>query len=252
MKRRRSPNKWLPSKNGGVQLRRQSMTTSDAEKIKERIIEQEHEILRAMCSGALAPAQIEAAREYGGLDDVAGRRGQVRRGYRRRAGVPGNGRHQAPQPGLGAGEIRYRPVRLARAARCRRPATTIRQTAGLTLLHVDHPQLTGSRLVIKDLFDRCAAAAGLILLFPLMALLGAMIWLHDGGPALFTQVRVGKDGRVFKIYKFRTMVVNAEQHRAHLMDKNDHDGVLVELRRHPASRRWGRTCGAGRLTSYRN
>ncbi len=43
-----------------------------------------------------------------------------------------------------------------------------------------------------------------------------MIWLHDGGPALFTQVRVGKDGRVFRIYKFRTMVVDAEQRRAEL------------------------------------
>ena len=113
------------------------------------------------------------------------------------------------------------------------PRTTIRQTAGLTLLHVDHPQLTGIRLVIKDLFDRCTAAAGLILLFPVMALLGVMIWLHDGGPALFTQVRVGKDGRVFRIYKFRTMVVDAEQHKAHLMARNDSDGVLFKLRRDP-------------------
>ncbi len=40
------------------------------------------------------------------------------------------------------------------------PRTTIRPTAGLTLLHVDHPQLSGLRLVLKDLFDRCAAAAG--------------------------------------------------------------------------------------------
>ena len=75
------------------------------------------------------------------------------------------------------------------------PRTTIRPTAGLTLLHVDHPQLSGFRLVLKDLFDRCAAAAGLLLLFPLMILVGTMIRLHDRGPALFTQVRVGKDGR---------------------------------------------------------
>ena len=46
------------------------------------------------------------------------------------------------------------------------PRTTIRPTAGLTLLHVDHPQLSGFRVVIKDLFDRCVAAAALILLFP--------------------------------------------------------------------------------------
>jgi exopolysaccharide biosynthesis polyprenyl glycosylphosphotransferase len=113
------------------------------------------------------------------------------------------------------------------------PRTTIRPTAGLTLLHVDHPQLSGVRLVIKDLFDRFVAAAALILLFPLLAVLGVMIWLHDHGPVLFTQTRVGKDGRVFKIYKFRTMVVDAEQRREQLLTRNDTDGVLFKLRNDP-------------------
>ena len=113
------------------------------------------------------------------------------------------------------------------------PRTTIRPTAGLTLLHVDHPQLSGLRLVVKGLFDRCIAAAALILLSPLMLLLGAMIWLHDRGPALFTQVRVGKDGRVFRIFKFRTMVVDAEQRKPQLIASNDHDGVLFKLRGDP-------------------
>jgi exopolysaccharide biosynthesis polyprenyl glycosylphosphotransferase len=113
------------------------------------------------------------------------------------------------------------------------PRTTIRPTAGLTLLHVDHPQLSGLPLVIKDLFDRCVAAVGLILLFPVMALLGAAIWLHDGGPALFSQTRVGKDGRTFKIYKFRTMVVDAEARKEHLVAGNDSDGVLFKLRHDP-------------------
>ena len=113
------------------------------------------------------------------------------------------------------------------------PRTTIRPTAGLTLLHVDHPQLSGLRLVVKGLFDRCIAATVLILLFPLMVLLGAMVWLQDRGPALFTQVRVGKDGRVFKIFKFRTMVVDAEQRKTQLMASNDLDSVLFKLRRDP-------------------
>jgi exopolysaccharide biosynthesis polyprenyl glycosylphosphotransferase len=98
---------------------------------------------------------------------------------------------------------------------------------------VDHPQLSGFRLVMKDLFDRCVAAAALILLLPLIVLLGATIWLHDRGPVLFTQTRVGKDGRVFKIYKFRTMVVDAETRRAELLSRNDHDGILFKLRRDP-------------------
>lgn len=113
------------------------------------------------------------------------------------------------------------------------PRTTIRSTAGLTLLHVDHPQLTGVRLVSKGVFDRCIAAVALILLAPLMAILAAAIRLADGGPALFTQLRVGKGGHGFKIYKFRTMVVDAEQRKVQLLGSSDTDGVLFKLRKDP-------------------
>ena len=113
------------------------------------------------------------------------------------------------------------------------PRTTVRPTAGLTLLHVDHPQLSGFPVLVKDLFDRTFAAAALISLSPLLVLLAVIIRLHDRGPAFFTQVRVGKDGRVFKIYKFRTMVVDAEQRRTELLDSNDTDGVLFKLRKDP-------------------
>ena len=113
------------------------------------------------------------------------------------------------------------------------PRTTIRPTAGLTLLHVDHPQLSGARLVVKGLFDRCAAAIALIVLSPLLIFLALTIRLSDRGPALFTQIRVGRDGRAFRIYKFRTMVVDAEQRKAELLAHNDHDGILFKLRQDP-------------------
>lgn len=113
------------------------------------------------------------------------------------------------------------------------PRTKVRPTAGLTLLHVDHPQLGGIRLVLKDLFDRCAAAAAILLLSPLFAALSFAIWFSDGGPAFFTQTRIGKDGQVFRLYKFRTMVVDAEQRRTQLLAKNDLDGVLFKLRKDP-------------------
>jgi exopolysaccharide biosynthesis polyprenyl glycosylphosphotransferase len=113
------------------------------------------------------------------------------------------------------------------------PRTTIRPTAGLTLLHVDHPQLTGIRVLAKDLFDRLTAAAALIMLAPLMLILAAAIRLSDRGPALFTQVRVGKDGHTFRIYKFRTMVVDAEQRLAQFQGSNESDGVLFKLRKDP-------------------
>jgi exopolysaccharide biosynthesis polyprenyl glycosylphosphotransferase len=113
------------------------------------------------------------------------------------------------------------------------PRTTIRPTAGLTLLHVDHPRLDGIRLAGKAVFDWCIAGLALVMLAPLMGLLALTIRVADGGPALFTQIRVGKDGRAFRIYKFRTMVVDAEQHKAELMDRNEHDGVLFKLHNDP-------------------
>jgi exopolysaccharide biosynthesis polyprenyl glycosylphosphotransferase len=111
--------------------------------------------------------------------------------------------------------------------------TTSRPTPGLTLLHVDHPQLGGLRLAIKDLFDRAMAAVALVLLSPVLIALAAVIWLHDRGPVLFTQVRVGKDGRVFRMYKFRTMVVDAEQRWPQLLTSSDTDGILFKLRKDP-------------------
>jgi len=72
-----------------------------------------------------------------------------------------------------------------------------------------------------------------VLLAPLFGVVALAIWLSDHGPALFTQTRIGKDGRTFRIYKFRTMVVDAEQKRAQLLGNNDLDGILFKLRRDP-------------------
>ena len=125
------------------------------------------------------------------------------------------------------------------------PRTTVRPTAGLTLLHVDHPQLSGPRQVLKGFFDRAMAGLALLLLSPLMVAIAVAIRLNDRGPALFAQTRVGKDGHTFKIYKFRTMVVDAEARLAELMPANDSDGVLFKLRRDPRI-----TAIGGKLRKY--
>ena len=113
------------------------------------------------------------------------------------------------------------------------PRTTVRPTAGLTLLHVDHPQLSGPGQVLKDLFDRSVGGLVLLVLSPLMLTIALAIRLSDKGPALFTQIRVGKDGQPFKIYKFRTMVVDAEARLAEIRQRNEFDGVLFKIRKDP-------------------
>ena len=119
------------------------------------------------------------------------------------------------------------------------PRTTIRPVAGLPLLHLDHPEFTGARLVIKALFDKTAAVAALILTSPLLAALALAIRLDDGGPALFRQTRVGKDGRPFTVYKFRTMVIDAEQRKADLWRQAGQHSVLFKLRNDPRITRTG-------------
>jgi exopolysaccharide biosynthesis polyprenyl glycosylphosphotransferase len=119
------------------------------------------------------------------------------------------------------------------------PRTTIRPVAGLPLLHVDHPDLRGLRWLIKSAFDRTVAVCALVALLPLLAGIVLMIRLTDPGPALFRQTRVGKNGRLFTVYKFRTMIADAERRKAELTALNDGDGLLFKIRRDPRVTRIG-------------
>jgi exopolysaccharide biosynthesis polyprenyl glycosylphosphotransferase len=87
--------------------------------------------------------------------------------------------------------------------------------------------------LLKSGFDRALAFAALLLLAPLFVLVAVTIRLGDGGPALFRQTRVGKDGRPFTVYKFRTMVVDAEVRKAQLVVLNETGGVLFKMRKDP-------------------
>ncbi len=90
------------------------------------------------------------------------------------------------------------------------PRVLTRPVAGLSLLHVEAPVFAGPRLALKTVMDRVGAAALLIAFSPLFAVVAFLIWRHDHGPVFFLQERIGRDGRVFPMYKFRTMVMNAE------------------------------------------
>jgi exopolysaccharide biosynthesis polyprenyl glycosylphosphotransferase len=118
--------------------------------------------------------------------------------------------------------------------------TTVRPVDGLPMLHVEHPRLSGIGRIAKSIFDRCGAAFGLIVLLPLLLALAVAINLDSDGPVLFRQVRVGRAGRRFVMYKFRTMVIDAERQRSHMADRNELDGVLFKVREDPRITRVGR------------
>lgn len=102
------------------------------------------------------------------------------------------------------------------------PRIAIRPICGLPLLHVDEPQLSGGRRVAKEVIDRSLALLGLLLLSPLLVGIALAIRLTSSGPAIFHQTRLGREGRPFTMWKFRTMVRDAERLRPELDGDNRH------------------------------
>ena len=113
------------------------------------------------------------------------------------------------------------------------PRVHIRPVEGLPLLHVEEPTLSGVAWLAKNLLDRFAAAVGLLLLVPVFAIVAVAIRLSDPGPVFFRQPRVGREGKTFRVWKFRTMYVDAEERLAALVDHNESDGLLFKIRNDP-------------------
>jgi exopolysaccharide biosynthesis polyprenyl glycosylphosphotransferase len=86
---------------------------------------------------------------------------------------------------------------------------------------------------IKRLFDIFASAAALVILSPLFVAVAVLVKLTSRGPIFFRQARVGLHGRPFNMFKFRTMVVNAEHLRDQLADKNEQTGPVFKIRNDP-------------------
>jgi exopolysaccharide biosynthesis polyprenyl glycosylphosphotransferase len=119
------------------------------------------------------------------------------------------------------------------------PRIAIRPVAGVPLLHVEEPQLSGPARLFKECFDRSVAAVALVVLSPLFLAISVAIRSSSPGGILFRQERVGRHGSRFTIRKFRTMVDSAEEDLAQLLHLNEHDGLLFKLRDDPRRTRVG-------------
>ena len=89
------------------------------------------------------------------------------------------------------------------------------------------------QLVIKRVMDICGAVVGLILCGIISIFLIPAIKLDSPGPAIFSQIRIGKNGRRFKFYKFRSMYVDAEERKKELMKNNEMDGLMFKMEDDP-------------------
>ncbi|WP_231124917.1 sugar transferase [Limosilactobacillus reuteri] len=86
---------------------------------------------------------------------------------------------------------------------------------------------------IKRIFDFMAAICGVIILSPVMLVIAILIKVEDHGPVFYKQVRVGKNGKKFKMYKFRSMFVNADKMLSKLKEQNDVEGPMFKMKDDP-------------------
>jgi exopolysaccharide biosynthesis polyprenyl glycosylphosphotransferase len=104
--------------------------------------------------------------------------------------------------------------------------TKIEDFAGIPMLDLRASAIDDYQRMVKRAFDFVFGLIALILASPLMALSALMVFLEDGRPILFRQKRVGENGRLFEMLKFRTMVRNAEQLK-NQVEKRDADGIVI-------------------------
>lgn len=97
------------------------------------------------------------------------------------------------------------------------------------VLFVTRSMLKPEYRIIKRAFDFCASLLGIIILSPLMGITALAIKLYDGGPAIYKQTRLTKDGREFKILKFRSMRVDAEKDGVARLSTGGNDGRITPI-----------------------
>jgi exopolysaccharide biosynthesis polyprenyl glycosylphosphotransferase len=127
------------------------------------------------------------------------------------------------------------------------PRVHIRPVEGLPLLYVEEPTLSGVAWLFKNLMDRVLAATGLLLLSPVFLAIMLAIRLGDREAVFFRQRRVGREGKTFQVWKFRTMYKDAEERQALLADQNETDGLLFKIKDDPRVTPVGRFLRASSL-----
>jgi exopolysaccharide biosynthesis polyprenyl glycosylphosphotransferase len=114
------------------------------------------------------------------------------------------------------------------------PRIHMRPVCGLPLLHVEQPRFSGFTVACKGLIDRVAAVLAVLVLAPALLAIAALVRITSPGPAIFAQRRVGKDGREFTLYKFRSMTADADQRVDALAELNQNsDGLLFKIANDP-------------------
>jgi exopolysaccharide biosynthesis polyprenyl glycosylphosphotransferase len=113
------------------------------------------------------------------------------------------------------------------------PRLHIRPFVGLPLLSVEEPEFSGWRRLVKGTIDRMIAAVLVVAAAPVLLGIALAVRLSGPGPVLYRQQRVGLGGQLYTMYKFRSMVIDAEARLAALQAANEGDGLLFKIRHDP-------------------
>lgn len=120
------------------------------------------------------------------------------------------------------------------------PRLHIRPFIGLPLLRLEEPEFRGRRRLVKGMADRVLAGVGALLLSPILLGLSAAIWLDDRGPVFFRQERIGRNGKPFTMYKFRSMRAGADVEHAAMIARTGSDPRLAKDPQDPRITKFGR------------
>lgn len=110
---------------------------------------------------------------------------------------------------------------------------SLRELGGFPVVHVERVRREGWRATAKRAFDVGASGAGLILGAPVLVVVALAVKLSSPGPILFRQARVGREGEIFEILKFRTMAIDAEEKLKELLELNEGAGPLFKIKHDP-------------------
>jgi exopolysaccharide biosynthesis polyprenyl glycosylphosphotransferase len=120
------------------------------------------------------------------------------------------------------------------------PRVSVDSVCGLPVVRLSSPELSGPRRSLKAFADRAVAGLALLLLSPLLVGIAAAIRVTSSGPALYRQRRVGRNGTVFTLVKFRSMYTDADARQAAVDAFNEGAGPLFKMKRDPRITKVGR------------
>lgn len=115
----------------------------------------------------------------------------------------------------------------------RQVMTTVEKICGYSVLTESLRIVPDNKLAIKRIFDIFGAVAGLLCTGIVFIFIAPIIYLNSPGPIFFSQVRVGENGRKFKIYKFRSMYPDAEDRKKEFVEKNEVTGQMFKIENDP-------------------